>query len=77
MEYDDRRLVIVKLHEAILVDAAAFAIDLADRAGRFHRVGDGLPNWVKIFRGDHLEIAISVPTADAASAGEAESPRRN
>jgi len=60
LEYDDGRQAVVEREVDDLADAAAFAIGLADRAGRFRGDGHGPPKWVKIFTGDHLEIAISV-----------------
>ena len=60
LEYDDGRAAVVAREVEELTEAAMFAIDLADRAGHYRGDGHGPPQWVKIYSGERLEIAISV-----------------
>lgn len=60
LEYDDGRQAVTQRHVVALAEAVIFALGVADRVGAFKGDGHGPPRWVKIYRGDNLEIAISV-----------------
>ena len=49
-------------HIGDLGEACAFVLKLADRLGETPTDGERLPKWVEIYKGERLEISVSVVT---------------
>ena len=60
LEYEDGRAAVLERHVPNLTEAISFALELADRVGKYKGDGHGPPRFVNICSGEHVEIAISV-----------------